>query len=67
MVLARQELAVRLPQAAVVVAAGYAAVIGAVADVPAAVAAETAGAVVEIARSKLSSLLFGLLPEPAGP
>ena len=53
-------LAVVSPRAAEVAAAGFAAEIVSTADVPAAAAAETAGAVAEIARSKLSSQLVGL-------
>ena len=54
-----QGLAVVLPRAAVVAAAGFVAEIGSTAGGPAAAAAETAGAVAGIAQSKLSSLLAG--------
>jgi hypothetical protein len=55
-----QGLAEAFPQAAVVAAAGFVAEIESTAGGPAAAAAETAGAVAEIAQSKLSSLLVGL-------
>ena len=56
-----------LPRAAVVAAAGSVVEFASTAGGPAAAAVETAGAVAEIARSKLSSLLAGLLLELVGP